>query len=134
VQIHVDQILEMKDYRSYKAFARIEITTVKHLRTTELTTIVIRTNLQNTLDDLNDELLSTIKSNVLDFIENKTKYMDTYLSMVESIAAPFKMTKVTTRYTFNDSPAAIESDIKWYVIWRLDAPNSLHSILSAVIL
>ncbi|MFT7007110.1 MAG: 3'-phosphoadenosine 5'-phosphosulfate sulfotransferase (PAPS reductase)/FAD synthetase [Colwellia sp.] len=75
--------------------------------------IVIRTNLQNKLDDLNDELVSTIKSNVSDFIENTTKYMDTSISMVEAIAAPFEMTKVKTRYTFNDSPAAIESDIEW---------------------
>lgn len=75
--------------------------------------IVIRTKLQNTIDELNDAFVSTIKSNVSNFIDNTTKDMDTSLSMVEAISVPFKMTKVATRYTFNDSPAAIESDIEW---------------------
>jgi 3'-phosphoadenosine 5'-phosphosulfate sulfotransferase (PAPS reductase)/FAD synthetase len=85
----------------------------KSVAKTFSTNAVLRLKLQNILNKLNDQLVTSLNNKISAFMSETDKYSDTSFEMVKAIAATFKPSSKSVRYDMSDCPAEIVRDIDW---------------------
>ena len=74
---------------------------------------IYRMQLNNILESINHLLIDTLKEKVDAFIGNTTNYSDVSFNNVKAILEPFTIERKYKRYSIDDSPALIVTDIEW---------------------